>query len=181
MRAGAGLGYPVIVKAVAGGGGKGMQAVYDPQRLPRAYQETRAAAQRLFGDNRVYLERLLTVARHVEVQILRDEHGRAVHLGERDCSVQRRHQKLIEETPAPRLPDGLSKEMGEAAVRGAEVAGYVGAGTFEFLVDKAGEFYFIEANCRIQVEHPVTQLVTAVDLLANHLRIAAGEPLSLRQ
>jgi acetyl-CoA carboxylase biotin carboxylase subunit len=181
MTAAAAFGYPLIVKAVAGGGGKGMQAVYDPQSLPRAFAETRAAAQRLFGDGRVYLERFLTVARHVEVQILRDEHGQAIHLGERDCSVQRRHQKLIEETPAPRLPDGLSQKMGEAAVRGAEVAGYVGAGTFEFLVDKTGEFYFIEANCRIQVEHPVTELVTGVDLVAEQLRIAGGEPLSLRQ
>jgi acetyl-CoA carboxylase biotin carboxylase subunit len=180
-QAAAGLGYPVIVKAVAGGGGKGMRAVYDPQELPRAYTQTRAAAQQLFGDSRVYLERFLTVARHVEVQILRDQHGRAVYLGERDCSVQRRHQKLIEETPAPRLPEGLSKEMGEAAVRGAEAAGYVGAGTFEFLVDENGRFYFIEANCRIQVEHPVTELVTGIDLVTEQLRIAAGEPLSFRQ
>jgi acetyl-CoA carboxylase biotin carboxylase subunit len=175
------LGYPVIVKAVAGGGGKGMQAASDPQRLARAYQGTRAAAQQLFGDGRVYLERFLTVARHVEVQILRDQHGQAVHLGERDCSVQRRHQKLLEETPAPRLPAGLAARMGEAAVRGADAAGYVGAGTFEFLVDEDGRFYFIEANCRIQVEHPVTELVTGVDLVAEQLRIAAGDELSLRQ
>jgi acetyl-CoA carboxylase biotin carboxylase subunit len=181
MQAAAGLGYPVIVKAVAGGGGKGMRAVLEPQALPRAYQETRAAAQQLFGDSRVYLERFLTVARHVEVQILRDHSGLAVHLGARDCSVQRRHQKLIEETPAPRLPEGLTEKMGEAAVRGADAAGYVGAGTFEFLVDRTGAFYFIEANCRIQVEHPVTEIVTGVDLVAEQLRIAAGENLSLRQ
>jgi acetyl-CoA carboxylase biotin carboxylase subunit len=177
----AGLGYPVIVKAVAGGGGKGMRAVHDPAQLPRAYRETRAAAQQLFGDSRVYLEHFLTVARHVEVQILRDQHGNTVYLGERDCSVQRRHQKLIEETPAPRLPAGVAREMGEAAVRGADAAGYIGAGTFEFLLDESGFFYFIEANCRIQVEHPVTEMVTGVDLVMEQLRIAAGEPLSLGQ
>jgi acetyl-CoA carboxylase biotin carboxylase subunit len=175
------LGFPVIVKAVAGGGGKGMRVVSDHSRLARSYRETRAAAQQLFGDSRVYLERFLTVARHVEVQILRDHDGNAVYLGERDCSVQRRHQKLIEETPAPRLPTGLAQRMGEAAVRGADAAGYVGAATFEFLVDEAGEFYFIEVNCRIQVEHPVTEVVTGVDLVAEQLRVAAGQPLSVQQ
>jgi acetyl-CoA carboxylase biotin carboxylase subunit len=175
------LGYPVIVKAVAGGGGKGMRVVSDQSGLARAYLATRAAAQQFFGDSRVYLERFLTVARHVEVQILRDHDGNAVYLGERDCSVQRRHQKLIEETPAPRLPAGLTERMGEAAVRGADAAGYVGAATFEFLVDENDNYYFIEVNCRIQVEHPVTEVVTGVDLVAEQLRVAAGEPLSVRQ
>jgi acetyl-CoA carboxylase, biotin carboxylase subunit len=174
------LSYPVIVKAVAGGGGKGMRVVSEPAELPRAYRDVRAAAAQLFGDSRVYLERFLTVARHVEIQILRDSYGTGVHLGARDCSVQRRHQKLVEETPAPRLPAELIARMGAAAVRGAEAAGYVGAGTVEFLVDDAGGFYFIEVNCRIQVEHPVTELVTGLDLVAEQLRIAAGEPLSVR-
>ncbi|WP_406232343.1 acetyl-CoA carboxylase biotin carboxylase subunit [Nocardia sp. NBC_01009] len=175
------IGYPVIIKAAAGGGGRGMQVVGDSSAFRRAFQETRATARMLFGDSRVYLERYLEGARHVEVQVLCDGHGAGVHLGERDCSVQRRHQKLIEESPAPRLPDGLAARMGRAAVDGVLEAGYVGAGTVEFLVDRAGNFYFMEVNCRIQVEHPVTEMVTGIDLIAEQIRIAAGAPLGYTQ
>ncbi|MFQ6329341.1 acetyl-CoA carboxylase biotin carboxylase subunit [Nocardia sp. CWNU-33] len=175
------IGYPVIIKAAAGGGGRGMQVVGDSSVFRRAFQETRATARMLFGDSRVYLERYLEGARHVEVQVLCDGHGAGVHLGERDCSVQRRHQKLIEESPAPRLPDGLAARMGRAAVDGVLEAGYVGAGTVEFLVDRAGNFYFMEVNCRIQVEHPVTEMVTGIDLIAEQIRIAAGAPLGYTQ
>ncbi|PSL52680.1 acetyl-CoA carboxylase biotin carboxylase subunit [Saccharothrix carnea] len=175
------IGYPVIVKAVAGGGGRGMRVVPDRGSFTRAYTETKAQAQMLFGDGRVYVERYLPDARHIEVQVLADRYGNVVHLGERDCSVQRRHQKLLEESPASRLDAGLVEKMGAAAVRGARWAGYVGAGTIEFLVGPDGGFHFMEANCRIQVEHPVTEAVTGVDLVAEQFRIAAGEPLSLRQ
>jgi acetyl-CoA carboxylase biotin carboxylase subunit len=175
------IGYPVIIKAAAGGGGRGMQVVRDPKEFDTRYHATRATAQSLFGDGRVYVEQFLPHARHVEIQILCDSHGNAVHLGERDCSVQRRHQKLIEETPAPGLPAELIARMGAAAVDGARLAGYVGAGTFEFLVDGAGNFYFMEVNCRIQVEHPVTEMCTGIDLVREQLRVAAGRPLDLRQ
>ncbi|MFF0470866.1 acetyl/propionyl/methylcrotonyl-CoA carboxylase subunit alpha [Micromonospora zamorensis] len=175
------IGYPVIVKASAGGGGRGMQVVHSSAEFPDAYRRTQATARMLFGNGEVYVERYLAEARHVEIQVLCDGHGHAVHLGERDCSVQRRHQKLIEETPAPNLPDGLAEQMGKAAVAGALAAGYVGAGTFEFLVDRSGGFYFMEVNCRIQVEHPVTEMVTGVDLVAEQMRIAAGQPLRLAQ
>ena len=175
------IGYPVIIKAAAGGGGRGMSIVEDPAEFSRAYQQTRATAQVLFGDGRVYVERYLASARHVEIQVLCDKYGNAVHLGERDCSVQRRHQKLVEETPAPGLPAELRARMGAAAVRGALSTGYVGAGTFEFIVDTENNFYFMEVNCRIQVEHPVTEAVTGVDLIIEQLRVAAGEPLRLKQ
>jgi acetyl-CoA carboxylase biotin carboxylase subunit len=175
------IGYPVIIKAAAGGGGRGMTIVDDPAEFSRAYQQTRATAQTLFGDGRVYVERYLPSARHVEIQVLCDQYGNAIHLGERDCSVQRRHQKLVEETPAPGLPVELTRIMGEAAVRGALATGYLGAGTFEFIVDTENNFYFMEVNCRIQVEHPVTEAVTGVDLIIEQLRIAAGEPLHLKQ
>jgi acetyl-CoA carboxylase biotin carboxylase subunit len=175
------IGYPVIVKASAGGGGRGMQVVRGPQDFARQYHATRAAAQTLFDDGRVYVERFLPNARHVEIQVLCDTFGNAIHLGERDCSVQRRHQKLIEETPAPGLPAGLVERMGQAAVHGARTAGYVGAGTFEFLVDPAGDFYFMEVNCRIQVEHPVTEMATGIDLVREQLRVAANQPLGLTQ
>lgn len=175
------IGYPVIIKAAAGGGGRGMSIVDIPADFARTYQQTKATAMQLFGDGRVYVERYLPSARHVEIQVLCDTHGNAVHLGERDCSVQRRHQKLVEETPAPGLPAELTERMGAAAVRGALATGYVGAGTFEFLVDTENDFYFMEVNCRIQVEHPVTEVVTGVDLIAEQLRVAAGEPLRLRQ
>ena len=175
------IGLPVIVKAAAGGGGRGMTVVHELAELTRAFRQTKATAQALFGDGRVYVERYLERARHVEIQILADAHGRVIHLGERDCSAQRRHQKLVEESPAPGLPPQVRDAMGEAAVRGAKAAGYVGAGTFEFLVDDAGRFYFMEVNCRIQVEHPVTEMVTGIDLVHEQIRIAASEPLRLRQ
>lgn len=175
------IGYPVIIKAAAGGGGRGMRVVHTRAQFAHAFHDTRASAQVLFGDGRVYVERYLPHARHVEVQVFADRHGHVVHLGERDCSVQRRNQKLIEEAPAPALPEGLAERMRQAAVAGARAAGYVGAGTFEFLVDPDGGFFFMEVNCRIQVEHPVTELVTGLDLVREQLRVAAGQPLSVRQ
>ncbi|HVV12551.1 acetyl-CoA carboxylase biotin carboxylase subunit [Amycolatopsis sp.] len=175
------IGYPLIVKAVAGGGGRGMRVVRSDAEFPRAWAETRANAQAVFGDGRLYVERYLESARHVEIQVLADKHGNVVHLGARDCSLQRRHQKLVEESPAPELPAELLAEMGEAAVRGAKAAGYVGAGTFEFLVDGHGGFYFMEVNCRLQVEHPVTEMVTGLDLVREQIRIASGEPLGFAQ
>ncbi|WP_331767321.1 acetyl-CoA carboxylase biotin carboxylase subunit [Embleya sp. NBC_00896] len=175
------IGYPVILKAVAGGGGRGMSVVRDPDELAWAYQDTRAQARAVFGDERVYLERYIDDARHVEVQVLCDGHGGAVHLGERDCSVQRRHQKLVEESPAPHLPPHTREAMCSAALRGATAVGYVGAGTFEFVVTPTHEFHLLEINCRIQVEHPVTEMVTGVDIVREQLKIAAGAPLSFRQ
>ncbi|TYK44082.1 acetyl-CoA carboxylase biotin carboxylase subunit [Actinomadura decatromicini] len=175
------IGFPVIVKAAAGGGGRGMSVVRDPARFDEEFRRTQATAQLLFGDGTVYVERYLENARHVEIQVLCDGRGNAVHLGERDCSVQRRHQKLIEETPAPRLPGGLAERIGRSAVEGALAAGYSGAGTFEFLVGPDGGYYFMEVNCRIQVEHPVTEMATGIDLVQRQIRIAGGEPLGLVQ
>jgi acetyl-CoA carboxylase, biotin carboxylase subunit len=175
------IGYPVVIKAAAGGGGRGMRVVHETAAFLRAYEQTRADAQVLFGDSRVYVEHYLTNPRHIEVQVLADCFDNTIHLGERDCSVQRRHQKLVEESPAPRMPPGLAARMGQAAVRGAQAAGYLGAGTFEFLLSSHGDFFFMEANCRIQVEHPVTEMVTGVDLVQEQFRIAAGEPMRLRQ
>jgi acetyl-CoA carboxylase biotin carboxylase subunit len=177
----ASIGYPVIVKAVAGGGGRGMAVARDEAGLRAAYGDTRATAQLVFGDSRVYVERYLERASHVEVQFLCDSHGNGIHLGTRDCSVQRRHQKLVEEAPAPGLSPQIRDEMSEAAVRGALAAGFTGIGTAEFVVDKDGRYYFMEVNSRIQVEHPVTEMVTGVDLVHEQLRIAAGQPLSCRQ
>ncbi|MGW5376591.1 acetyl-CoA carboxylase biotin carboxylase subunit [Nocardia sp. NPDC003999] len=173
------IGYPVIIKAVAGGGGRGMRVVRDSADFAAAWQETRANATAVFGDGRLYVERYLDSARHIEVQILADRHGTVRHLGARDCSLQRRHQKLVEESPAPGLSEELVARIGAAAVRGAEAVGYVGAGTFEFLLDQRGDFYFMEVNCRLQVEHPVTEMVTGIDLVAEQLRIASGLPLAL--
>ncbi|MFM9607296.1 acetyl-CoA carboxylase biotin carboxylase subunit [Streptomyces niveiscabiei] len=170
-------GFPLVVKAAAGGGGRGIRLVREPAALASAFHETRAEAGRLFGDDTVYIERFVEPARHIEVQILADRHGNAVHLGARDCSVQRRRQKLIEEAPPASLPAGTVREMGEAAVRGALAVGYEGAGTFEFVVDDQDRYFFIEVNCRIQVEHPVTEMITGVDLVEQQLRIAAGERL----
>ncbi|AXO34832.1 acetyl/propionyl/methylcrotonyl-CoA carboxylase subunit alpha [Micromonospora sp. B006] len=175
------VGYPVIVKAAAGGGGRGMTVVRSAAELPRAYARTRAAAQVAFGDDRVYVERYLADARHVEVQVLCDGGGNGVHLGTRDCSVQRRHQKLIEEAPAPALRQATLDTVAEVALRGALSVGFVGAGTVEFLVDEAERCHFLEINCRIQVEHPVTEMITGVDLVQEQLHIAYGTPLRLRQ
>jgi acetyl-CoA carboxylase biotin carboxylase subunit len=175
------IGYPVIIKAVAGGGGRGMAVVRDGAEFAATYRRTRAGAAAVFGDGRVYVERYLDSARHVEIQVLCDAHGHGVHLGARDCSVQRRHQKLVEESPAPGLSAAAQHEMGESAVRAVLAAGYVGAGTVEFLVDGDGRHYFMEVNCRLQVEHPVTEMVTGLDLVAEQLRIAMGEPLGFTQ
>jgi acetyl-CoA carboxylase biotin carboxylase subunit len=175
------IGYPLIIKAAAGGGGRGMTVVDAPGDLREAYLSTRATALAVFRDSAVYLERFLVGARHVEIQVLCDAHGGAVHLGERDCSVQRRHQKLVEEAPSPRLDAAVRAEMGAAAVRGALSVGYTGAGTLEFLVDDQDRFFFMEMNARIQVEHPVTEMTTGIDLVAEQIRIASGRPLSVAQ
>ncbi len=174
------IGYPVLLKAVAGGGGKGMRRVADSDDLAEAYMMAQAEAQAAFDNGSLYVERLLLDPRHVEVQILADEHGATVYLGERDCSVQRRHQKLIEESPSPAVDEDLRRLLGEAAVAGAGAVEYVGAGTVEFLLDD-GQFYFMEMNTRIQVEHPVTECVTGIDLVKEQIRAASGEPLSVRQ
>ena len=175
------IGYPVIVKAAAGGGGRGMVVARDRAHLGAAFAAARTIAQAVFGDNRVYVERYLDDARHVEVQVLGDRHGHVVHLGERDCSVQRRHQKLVEETPSPSLGVELRTEIGEAAARAAAAIGYVGAGTFEFVLDDDDKFFFLEVNCRLQVEHPVTEMVTGVDLVREQILIADGHGLTFRQ
>jgi acetyl-CoA carboxylase biotin carboxylase subunit len=175
------IGYPVIIKAAAGGGGRGLTVVTGPERLRHAYQTTRASAQAIFKDSAVYIERYLESARHVEVQIVCDEYGGSIHLGERDCSVQRRHQKLIEEAPSTHVSPELRRELGEAAVRGAVAVGYTGAGTMEFLLDEDGGYSFMEMNARIQVEHPVTEMITGIDLIQEQIRVAAHEPLSHTQ
>ncbi len=174
-------GFPVVIKAVAGGGGRGIRVVRDQREFPGAYRAVSAEAQILFGDSRLYVERYMQAARHVEVQILCDGFGNAIHLGQRDCSVQRRNQKLIEESPPPSLPGEVADRMGESSVAGAKAAGYIGAGTFEFLVDANLDYFFMEANCRIQVEHPVTELVTGIDLVREQLKIAAGGRLDFAQ
>jgi acetyl-CoA carboxylase biotin carboxylase subunit len=175
------IGYPVIIKAVAGGGGRGMAVVRGADSFAESYRRTRASAAAVFGDGRVYVERYLDSARHVEIQVLCDAHGQGVHLGARDCSVQRRHQKLVEETPAPGLDPAVQDAIGAAAVRAVLSVGYVGAGTVEFLVDADGAHHFMEVNCRLQVEHPVTEMVTGIDLVAEQLRVAMGEPLRVGQ
>jgi len=174
------VGYPVIIKAAAGGGGRGMRVVNTEAHLHNALQLTRQEAAGAFGDATVYLEKYLENPRHVEVQVIADQHGNAVHLGERDCSTQRRHQKVIEEAPAPGISAEQRAEIGGVCVEACKRIGYRGAGTFEFLYDR-GQFYFIEMNTRIQVEHPVTERITGVDLVREQILVAAGEPLSIRQ
>ncbi len=175
------VGYPIIIKASAGGGGRGMQVVWERGELADAFENVRNTAQAVFKDNRVYLEKFIRSARHVEIQVMGDRHGNAVYLGERDCSIQRRQQKLIEESPSTYIDADLRRRMGEAAVAGAQAIGYESAGTMEFLVDPDKNFYFMEMNTRIQVEHPVTEMTTGLDLIALMIRVAAGEPLPLRQ
>ena len=175
------IGFPVMIKASAGGGGKGMRVARNEQEFAKLFETAQQESVHSFSDNTMYLERFVENPRHVEVQILADKYGNVIHLGERDCSVQRRHQKMIEESPCIAIADKLRKRMGETAVRAAKAAGYESAGTIEFLLDQSGEFYFMEMNTRIQVEHPVTEFVSGVDLIKEQIRIAAGEPLSVRQ
>jgi len=175
------IGYPLLVKAAAGGGGKGMRVVGGPGELRGAVQAAAREAEGAFADGRVYLERLLERPRHVEIQVLLDGHGTAVHLGERECSVQRRHQKIVEESPCPVLTPALRARMAEAALAAARAVAYVNAGTVEFLLDASGRFYFLEMHTRLQVEHPVTELVTGIDMVVAQLRIARGEPLGFTQ
>lgn len=166
--------YPVILKATAGGGGRGMRIVRSPEEFQKAWDDARQESAAAFGDDRMYLEKFIEEPRHVEIQIVGDSKGKACHLSERDCSIQRRHQKLVEESPSPVINDALRKKMGKAAVAGAEAIAYEGAGTVEFLVDKHGKFYFMEMNTRIQVEHPVTEEVTDFDLIKEQIKVAAG-------
>jgi acetyl-CoA carboxylase biotin carboxylase subunit len=175
------IGYPVLIKAAAGGGGRGMRVARNDINLKGGLKAAQQEAEKAFKDGSVYLEKYLEQPRHVEVQLLGDRHGNLVHLWERDCSLQRRHQKLVEESPAPNLPADVRQKMCEAAVRLAKEAGYYNAGTCEFLVDKDNHFYFIEVNARIQVEHPVTELVTEIDLVREQIRVAAGDKLRFRQ
>jgi acetyl-CoA carboxylase biotin carboxylase subunit len=172
------IGFPIMIKASAGGGGKGMRIAHDLESFPKLLQAAQNEAEAAFGDPGVYLERCILRPRHVEFQVFGDQHGRVIHLGERDCSVQRRHQKLIEEAPSPALTPELRAQMGGAAVKAAQAIDYVGAGTVEFLLDQDGSFYFIEMNTRIQVEHPVTEVTTGLDLVKEQIRVAAGERLS---
>jgi acetyl-CoA carboxylase biotin carboxylase subunit len=172
------VGYPVLIKATAGGGGKGMREVHDPADLAAQYKAARTEAGAAFGNDGVYLEKLVLRPRHVEVQVLADDHGNAVALCERDCSIQRRHQKLLEEAPSPALTDELRRAMGVAALKAVRAVDYKNAGTIEFLLDERGEFYFMEMNTRVQVEHPVTEEITGTDIIKEQLRIAAGEPMS---
>ncbi len=175
------IGYPVMIKATAGGGGRGMRFVLVESELPKLFQAAQGEAEAAFGNPGVYLEKFVGRPRHIEFQILADSYGNVIHLGERDCSIQRRHQKLLEEAPSPVLSPELREKMGTAAVMAAKSINYVGAGTVEFLLDQSGDFYFMEMNTRIQVEHPVTEMITGLDLVAEQIRIAQGEKLQLTQ
>jgi acetyl-CoA carboxylase biotin carboxylase subunit len=181
LRTAARVGYPVLLKAAMGGGGKGMRLVERPEDLGAALERAKSEAMRAFGSDHVYIEKAIVRPRHVEIQVLGDQHGDVVHLFERDCSIQRRHQKVVEETPCPAITDEIVRQMGEVAVRGAKAVGYHSAGTFEFLLGEDGSFYFLEMNTRLQVEHPITEWVTGVDLVREMVRIAAGERLGYRQ
>jgi acetyl-CoA carboxylase biotin carboxylase subunit len=175
------VGFPIMIKAAAGGGGKGMRRVEHPDDLPGAIARARSESLAAFGDDAVYFEKIIEHARHVEIQVLADSRGNVIHLGERECSIQRRHQKLVEESPSPAVNGALREKMGKAAVAAAKAANYVNAGTIEFLLDKKGNFYFLEMNTRLQVEHPVTELVTGIDIVKEQMRIASGRPLSYQQ
>ncbi|MCC7214082.1 MAG: acetyl-CoA carboxylase biotin carboxylase subunit [Nitrospira sp.] len=175
------IGFPVIIKASAGGGGRGMRVVNKPEELARAFQAAQAEAKSTFGHDGVYLERYFLEPRHIEVQIVADNRGHVVHLGERDCSIQRRHQKLVEETPSPAIDEGLRREIGRVAVQAVKAIRYCNVGTVEFLLDKDRNFFFMEVNTRIQVEHPITEMVTGIDLVKEQIRIASGMPLSFKQ
>jgi acetyl-CoA carboxylase biotin carboxylase subunit len=173
-----GIGYPVIVKATAGGGGRGMRIINKPDDFEKAWNDARTESAAAFGNDGLYLEKFVEEPRHIEIQIIGDQFGKVCHLSERDCSIQRRHQKLVEETPSPIITPELREKMGAAAIKGAQAIGYEGAGTVEFLVDKHGEFFFMEMNTRIQVEHPITEEVTDFDLIKEQIKVAAGEPIS---
>ena len=175
------IGFPVIIKASAGGGGRGMRVVNKPEELARAFQAAQAEAKSTFGHDGVYLERYFLEPRHIEVQIVADNRGHVVHLGERDCSIQRRHQKLVEETPSPAIDERLRREIGRTAVEAVKAIRYCNVGTVEFLLDKDRNFFFMEVNTRIQVEHPITEMVTGIDLVKEQIRIASGLPLSFKQ
>jgi acetyl-CoA carboxylase biotin carboxylase subunit len=175
------IGYPVMLKAAAGGGGKGMRLVHTPDELKPALEAAQSEAERAFGDREVYIEKTILNPRHIEMQVLADEHGNTVYLGERECSIQRRHQKVLEESPSPIVDADMRRRMGEVAVRVARAADYTNAGTVEFLVDQDKNFYFLEMNTRLQVEHPVTELITGLDLVHLQIRIAAGEKLPCEQ
>ena len=175
------IGYPVMLKAAAGGGGRGIRIVHSAEDLKKAYETAKAEAQAAFNDDDMYLEKFIEEPRHIEFQILADHYGHVIHLGERDCSIQRRNQKIIEEAPSTILTPKLRKKIGETDVRAAQAVDYQNAGTIEFLVDKNGSFYFMEMNTRIQVEHPVTEMITGIDLIQEQIRIAAGQRLRYNQ
>jgi acetyl/propionyl-CoA carboxylase alpha subunit len=175
------IGFPLLIKATAGGGGKGMREVRNIDEMPGLIQSARREAESAFGDGNVYLEKLVEGARHIEIQILADTHGNVIYLGERECSLQRRHQKLLEEAPSSFVDEELRRKMGQVAVKAAQAVDYVNAGTIEFLVDKEKNFYFLEMNTRLQVEHPVTEMVTGVDIVAEQIRIARGRQLNYKQ